>query len=173
MDKINFQDLPNTSTPINSNNLNQMQTNIENAITKNIICARNASENITTTAESQEVFVPLSIIVAQQGNKFTLNNDGSITVGEGVTQIEASFMTSMQITSSGQTYQEFRITKNGNKIGGGIQIRISDRLNIATPITHNPVPIDVQEGDIIAAKVFNRLAGSMTLMYSQLYIKEI
>lgn len=32
MDKINFQDLPNTTTPINATNLNQLQTNVENAI---------------------------------------------------------------------------------------------------------------------------------------------
>ena len=30
MDKITFEDLPSTNTPINSNNLNKMQTNIEN-----------------------------------------------------------------------------------------------------------------------------------------------
>lgn len=32
MEKINFQDLPNTSTPLNSTNLNQMQDNMEDAI---------------------------------------------------------------------------------------------------------------------------------------------
>lgn len=31
MNKINFQDLPNETTPINATNLNQMQTNIDNA----------------------------------------------------------------------------------------------------------------------------------------------
>lgn len=32
MQKINFNDLPDTNTPINSSNLNQLQTNVENAI---------------------------------------------------------------------------------------------------------------------------------------------
>lgn len=32
MEKINFQDLPNTDTPINSTNLNLLQTNAENSI---------------------------------------------------------------------------------------------------------------------------------------------
>ena len=32
MEKINFKDLPNTSTPINATNLNAIQTNTENAI---------------------------------------------------------------------------------------------------------------------------------------------
>lgn len=30
MDKINFQDLPNTTTPVRASNLNQLQTNVEN-----------------------------------------------------------------------------------------------------------------------------------------------
>lgn len=32
MQKINFQNLPNTTTPVNANDLNQLQTNVENAI---------------------------------------------------------------------------------------------------------------------------------------------
>ena len=32
MEKINFQDLPSTETPIDSTNLNLLQTNVENAI---------------------------------------------------------------------------------------------------------------------------------------------
>ena len=35
MDKINFEDLPSEETPINANNLNQMQDNIENGINVN------------------------------------------------------------------------------------------------------------------------------------------
>lgn len=36
MEKINFNDLPNTDTPINSSNLNQLQTNVEDALWVNI-----------------------------------------------------------------------------------------------------------------------------------------
>ena len=35
MQKINFQDLPSTTTPINASNLNQVQTNVENCIDGN------------------------------------------------------------------------------------------------------------------------------------------
>lgn len=34
MEKINFEDLPSTKTPIDSKNLNLLQTNVENAIQK-------------------------------------------------------------------------------------------------------------------------------------------
>ena len=33
MNKINFQNLPSTSTPLNASNLNQLQTNVENEFT--------------------------------------------------------------------------------------------------------------------------------------------
>ena len=32
MQKINFQDLPNTTTPVNADNLNELQENVENSI---------------------------------------------------------------------------------------------------------------------------------------------
>lgn len=44
MQKINFQNLPNTSTPLNATNLNQLQTNIENAI--NLASDYSTSETI-------------------------------------------------------------------------------------------------------------------------------
>lgn len=37
MQKINFENLPSTSTPLNATNLNQLQTNIENAINNILI----------------------------------------------------------------------------------------------------------------------------------------
>ena len=36
MQKINFENLPSTNTPISAENLNQLQTNVENAIPTNI-----------------------------------------------------------------------------------------------------------------------------------------
>ena len=42
MEKINFNDLPNTDTPINSSNLNQLQTNVENEINGLIESGSNA-----------------------------------------------------------------------------------------------------------------------------------
>lgn len=35
MQKINFQDLPNTTTPVDADNLNDLQDNVENAIDEN------------------------------------------------------------------------------------------------------------------------------------------
>ena len=47
MDKITFKDYPDTTTPLNANNLNQMQTNIENAIEENKTSIEDIESNIT------------------------------------------------------------------------------------------------------------------------------
>ena len=44
MEKINFEDLPSTDTPINSTNLNLLQTNVENSI-NDIIEDKSLTEN--------------------------------------------------------------------------------------------------------------------------------
>ena len=53
MDKINFQNLPNQTTPINASNLNQLQTNAENGILDRNVAAYNDSTQIdpNTTLE--------------------------------------------------------------------------------------------------------------------------
>lgn len=50
MEKINFQDLPSTSTPLNSTNLNQMQDNMEDAIIpiKLVTISESAPSSATT-----------------------------------------------------------------------------------------------------------------------------
>ena len=45
MQKINFQNLPNTTTPVNATNLNQLQTNVENAINDVIDSGSNTNGN--------------------------------------------------------------------------------------------------------------------------------
>lgn len=51
MQKINFQDLPSTSTPLNASNLNQLQTNVENAINEVVESGENANGNYVKYAD--------------------------------------------------------------------------------------------------------------------------
>ena len=53
MQKITFEDLPSTSTPIDSANLNQLQTNVENAIPKRTTLWVN--ENPTSSFAGQQI----------------------------------------------------------------------------------------------------------------------
>ena len=48
MEKIIFKDYPDTTTPLSANNLNQMQTNVENAISDNASRITNLDNNVET-----------------------------------------------------------------------------------------------------------------------------
>ena len=48
MNKINFQNLPNTTTPVNATNLNQVQTNVENAINSVDTAVTNLQTEVNT-----------------------------------------------------------------------------------------------------------------------------
>lgn len=74
MDKINFQNLPSTSTPINATNLNQLQTNVENAI--------NAVVESGSTANGNYIKYPdgtMICTVMKEGSTFdcTSNSEGN------------------------------------------------------------------------------------------------
>lgn len=47
MQKINFQNLPNTTTPVNASNLNSLQTNVENAINGTVLYNNTNGSNTT------------------------------------------------------------------------------------------------------------------------------
>ena len=46
MEKIIFKDYPDTTTPLSANNLNQMQTNVENAISENSRSIETINNNV-------------------------------------------------------------------------------------------------------------------------------
>lgn len=51
MEKINFEDLPSTKTPIDSTNLNLLQTNVENAINGVVESGTNSNGNYIKYAD--------------------------------------------------------------------------------------------------------------------------
>jgi len=52
MQKINFQDLPNTTTPINATNLNAVQTNVEDVFNGNVAMGSINVSSITSTGNA-------------------------------------------------------------------------------------------------------------------------
>ena len=57
MQKINFQNLPNTTTPVNATNLNQLQTNVESEINgrdyrQSFTISANSSKTLTFSSNS-------------------------------------------------------------------------------------------------------------------------
>lgn len=67
MTKINFTNLPDTSTPLNATNMNALQTNTENAI--NQVANDNIKQNIPDNKFSMETGVTLI-----QNHSFTIGN---------------------------------------------------------------------------------------------------
>lgn len=93
MQKINFQDLPNTTTPINASNLNQVQTNTENAI--NVLNTYSTSEQtIGTWIDDKPLYrkvfqiptissSPYSINISTLNIDEVISINGSYTTGTG------------------------------------------------------------------------------------------
>lgn len=77
MDKINFEDLPSTNTPIDATNLNKLQTNVEKAFIKSSLNVA-IKQAVTITQQNTETLVPMTIIQSQTGDGFQVLTDGTI-----------------------------------------------------------------------------------------------
>lgn len=73
MQKINFQNLPNTTTPVNATNLNQLQTNVESEIN-----GRDYRQSFTISANSSKT-------LSFTNNNFYLLFSGRAMIGSGHT----------------------------------------------------------------------------------------
>ena len=151
---IEFQNLPNTSTPLNAENLN---TNFE----KNIITVYASDMNITDTTDSQNNTIIFNGTVSSLGNKLSLNTTtGEVTIGSGISYVKVSCGCEIILGSSGMTYHAVSIRKNGSQVGKWAQTKGNYNPNVYGYATLSNVLIPVSEGDKITAAVFNRLAGS-------------
>ena len=112
MNKITFKDYPDTTTPLNANNLNQLQSNIENAIEENITSIKSLEDNVAAIEDD------ISSINSNITNLETETNDlinrvttterykGIATYGDGF--IDASYTTEpFVLTQIGTPNQSF------------------------------------------------------------------
>ena len=114
MNKITFKDLPSTETPLSASNLNQMQTNIENAIklTKNIIEVRPSTTTLTSNSEQTlqlhtEVPIKNGNLLSKSGN--------TVVIGQGVSIIKVSFAIWFQSGSAGKKYFNVKLNSETKK----------------------------------------------------------
>lgn len=101
MEKINFKDLPNTDTPINSSNLNRLQTNVENAITHEYCQAKlGTSQKIDFDTLYANQRINFDTVVSKQGN-LTLENS-AIKIGKGISKVKVTYTVNVSdLTSEG------------------------------------------------------------------------
>ena len=137
MEKINF--VNGKEPAINGTNLNQLQTNVENAINeKNIITASFNTNHVIASSSSEKVNLDTSV---KEGNKLSLVN-GSILIGKGVSKVKASSNINFQYITEGLKTVSF--VKNGTTV-----IQNNTTISARTTISTSPVLIEVAEGDLL------------------------
>lgn len=153
--KTNWQDLPNTTTPINASNLNKMEQGIYDANDKNIITiGLNADTTTTSSSAYQNIDLSLTKEVGKVGTKLSLSS-GKVLIGAGVSKI----LVSGKIQTQGE----------------GSQWGIAIRKNSSTALAENyegtpgtswsssvipPIPANVTEGDIIKLSIYHNVANT-------------
>lgn len=95
MEKINFTNYPNTDKPINAENLNQMQTNIENEIEGSklksaILVILNETTEVTLTGAWVQLKIPFNKVLRKLGDGFSLLNDGTVVASNDVKRFRAT-----------------------------------------------------------------------------------
>lgn len=166
---IEFKNLPDTSTPLTAENLNNNFNLLSNMMT-----VKGADENITTTADSQRQKIKLDEITNSIGDKLTFDdtNDG-IRIGAGVSYVSVSCGCAVSQKSSGMTYQTLSILKNGNQQSVVAQARGQYSPDIYSHCTLADILIPVQQNDLISMGMFNRLAGTIGIYNKYLTVKVI
>lgn len=167
---LEFKNLPDTSTPLNAENLNY---NFD--LMSNMITIKGSNTSITT-GDSEYVEIPYDTNFASVGNKLTFDNTNDcIVIGEGISYVSVSAGMSIQLNTTGMTYQQFAIYKNNTKLDTYAQIRqnSTNTTNVTDFVTLADILIPVQAGDKISTKFFNRLGGSFNIFQQYLSVKVI
>lgn len=146
-----FKDLPDTTTPINSENLNE---NFNESVDKNILSAYSTG-SVTLDNNTYEK-IPLTSN-ALVGNKLSINN-GGIKIGKGVSYVKASAFITFSTVASNLNRHHLLIYKNNSSV-----YDIISRFNGNwETISSNETLIPVSENDIIYLYARNQdAAGSI------------
>lgn len=167
MEKIDF--VNNNAPYLSAETLNQMQDNIEEAISPNIITAGLVSNVKLTTTNNTKL--PLSAR-ANVGDKLTISN-GGIKIGAGVTYVKVSGQVYVD-TSGGAGIKKGIIYKNNNQVATD---GLNGSANAYTTIAIPTFLLQVAENDIIylygAGYVNDNFAGNDSNMYNRLTVEVI
>ena len=104
MTKINFQDLPSTTTPLNASNLNTLQSNVESAIETNITTGSERATNEYVNGER---------VYVKRVDLGAFPNNTNKTVTHGITNPKIVRANIVANNGSG-TYQDMSFRPNFN-----------------------------------------------------------
>lgn len=143
MEKINF--VNNSEPYLSAENLNQMQSNIEEATERGYILAT-LKENVWGIPGKTNIIVPLDEISQKKGEKFTLEGN-KIKIGKGVSKIKVNANVFIN-DFIGTGYAWVTLKKNDVGFATAITAKITEVPPYGS-LCISPLVIDVEEGDLI------------------------
>jgi len=176
---VEFKNLPDTSTPLNAQNLNNNFELLSNqiALLSNQMTITCSDTSITTTLDQKREDIPLDTVLASVGDKLTLNtanNKYEIKIGSGVSYVSVSAGYSANQTTSGATYIALTILKNGSQYGKWANAKGNpSNPNVYLYTSMSDILIPVQQGDAIALAIFIRVAGTVSITNPYLSVKVV
>lgn len=152
--RTNWEDYPSTDTPINANNLNNIEDGIEEALDRNILCA-GLTNDISLTSDGTKIATPnKTILQVGSTSKLYLSTNG-LYIGEGVNHIMISAMLHAHIgTSTTQTAYNMMIYKNGEELLTSMNSGSLTGINHTKTIS--PSLVEVQQGDYFQFAFYGR-----------------
>lgn len=143
MDKITFKDYPDTTTPLNAKNLNQLQANIENAISENKTSIEAIENNVAaiesdiTAINSGVTNLETDAINLESRVRTIENYKGIATYGDGY--IDASYTTDPFIlTQIGTPNQSFYFVIT---LFFSVRTQTASRTQVAIPYNYDTASI--------------------------------
>jgi hypothetical protein len=147
VEKINFTNYPNTDKPINAENLNQMQNNIENEIKESrlksaILVALSENKSLTVSTAWSDITIPFNKVLKKIGDGFSLNTStGTITASENVKNVKVTIGVKVNNNISGNVYPRIysqsgisNFTESGDKNSGQIKNETIDKCDTSKTI---------------------------------------
>lgn len=142
MEKINFTNYPNMDKPITKENLNQMQTNIENEIEGSklksaILVALTENKSINVSTAWSDIKIPFDNVIRKIGDGFSLDaSTGNITASENVKNVKVTLGIRVNNNILGNVYPRIYsqsgvsdFTESGDKTTGQIRNETIDKCD--------------------------------------------
>lgn len=159
MQKINFENKPDTTTPLTADILNEMQDNIEDAIDdvnsnlntsiqKHIIQANLGTRTVYSGSNNDSNFDSTIVV----GNKLIASGN-KIVIGSGVSKVRVSMNASFQSGNSGVSSILINVMKNGSSVGQSYAYNSNLDMYYYSTCVISDLILEVQEDDEISYRI--------------------
>lgn len=199
MQKITFENLPSTNTPLNASNLNTLQSNVESAFNntygtsqtegycqeyinkftnKNIMSASQTNEtSYTTNVNYRAHVVPVGTIISQVGDGLELTNDGGIKIKGDYKYVKVSAAIGLGSSNPVNSYG-INLGKEVNADGNvtGNFFSIVDQYNHANTfklMSTNELLVSVNQNDAIYLGVYVFTKGTVQVRSGYLTVEVV